>query len=74
MIRGYSDKMYAMNESLNWNELDGVTMPRSRWRHCMVQIDEERVAIMGGKNSNHDLIREVDIYDFTTNDWSEGPR
>ena len=42
--------------------------------HCMVQIDEERVAIMGGKNSNHDLIREVDIYDFTTNDWSEGPR
>ena len=75
VIRGYSDKMYAMNESLNWNELDGVTMPRSRWRHCMVQIDEERVAIMGGINATHtSIIREVDIFDFDTNDWSEGPR
>lgn len=73
IVREYSNKMYALNESLNWNELEGVTMPRNRWRHCMVQINEEEVAIMGGKDDDSNVIPEVDIYNFQTDSWSLGP-
>ena len=39
----------------------------------MVQINEEEVAIMGGKDDDSNVIPEVDIYNFQTDSWSLGP-
>ncbi len=37
---------YLLDETLNWSQ--GPTLPLERWEHCAVQIDDCKVAVIGG--------------------------
>ena len=52
-----------------------MEMPRARFGHCMINIDENQVAFIGGRPDNDNLrIAEIDIYNFETKMWSLGPQ
>ena len=65
-------KMYYLDDTLTWNE-HSAELPTSRSHHCMVQYGPNEVAFIGGSNSTHTRIPEIDIYNLESDTWSQGP-
>jgi len=64
-----------MTDHFRWEDLKAV-MPVPRSGHCMVQINEDEVALIGGSElqSNLTYYDSIDIYNFEENTWREGPQ
>jgi len=67
--------LYMMTDHFRWEDLKAV-MPVPRSGHCMVQINEDEVALIGGSElqSNLTYYDSIDIYNFEENTWREGPQ
>ena len=70
--------MYLMKDNLRWEMLEHIQTPRLRAAHCMVQINECEVALIGGKkyigeNAQLEFVSIIDVYNFEQETWREGP-
>ncbi len=64
---------WILDGYMQWT--DGPMMRSPRSGHCMVQIDDCRVAVIGGSNQNDPAtFTFIDVYDFEDHSWHEGPR
>merc|ERR1719266_806557 len=48
----------------------GMDLPEATWRHCMVTMDDGRIAIIGGTRKQG---KKVYIYNPQTNSYEDGP-
>jgi N-acetylneuraminic acid mutarotase len=66
--------MYVLDKGMNWEQLD-TDMPNQRSQHCMVQINDCEVALIGGVvtdyHDNDESSTVIDIYNWKTNTWRE---
>ena len=66
-------QIHRLNKNFSWKTLS-IEMPRARFGHCMVSIDDNQIALIGGRPDFNNLrIAEIDIYNFDTQMWSPGP-
>jgi hypothetical protein len=63
--------MYWLDEDMKWRQTQ-TDMPNERFDHCMVQINDCEIALIGGETSGGSS-DSIDIYNFKTNTWREGP-
>ena len=61
---------------LDLNKKSDFFFSKLRSGHCMVQINEDEVALIGGSElqSNLTYYDTIDIYNFEENTWREGPQ
>lgn len=75
------DDMFTASTEIMWKNGDwddGPDLPQPMRQHCMIQISNCEVAIIGGSRGHssqmHTISDEINIYNLETRAWRQGPR
>ena len=65
------DTMYKMGSDFTWEQ---ILAPISfRESHCMVQISDCEIALIGGTDDTTSALDTIEIYNYMTNTVRNGP-
>merc|ERR1712051_1034325 len=70
---GWLNAVEKRSSDGSWTEMEPWTLPRMIFDFCAVQMDENRIMVLGGNIIGQFDSDDMDILDTTTNTWSKGP-
>ncbi len=64
-----------LDSNLHWRGPEhSQPLPYPRYGHCMVQIDDCKVAIIGGYDDGGNAITQIQVYNIDDASYEDGPK